>query len=957
MSKFNLNQIGQNGATNGQIPAWDNALGKWKPIDPPSGADGNGIYTGSGNIGANVGNSVTNATLPSGGSKFQFLWNNSNIALSISKPTNEIYIASPSGAGGVAQINDNYASLLFSSKQIKIDTNGVNLVGQSVVSEGTSTPNVSAILDLQSTSKAFYPPRMTTAQRAALNAADDAAIIYNTSTSTFDVRTGGGWASLATGAGGIYNGSGNIGNAVVGSTTTATIPSGSSTFKIAWSGGNSALLIDTNTFAGLYSPSGSFYTTVANSQAKIGYNSGEIVLNTSGLYYNNVALISTVGGAVDSNAILDLKSTTKVLFPPRMTEANKTALVAVSNGGLLYNTDSHKLNLRANGAWVDINTGISGIYQGSGTVPANVTATLTNNFYVNYNSANPALQVLDTNEGIGMYSGDDGAGNVGQGEIKTNTSGTQVFFDSKGLDINLSRSLFNNRTDFSVGVSLINNITPTALAANTDNYGPTGGSTSPTWRISSSSAVNITGITGGVDGRILTLHNIGSNTITLKNADSGSLAANRFAMAADLAIIAGMSVTLQYDSTSSNWRCIGVSYQAITSGTGGIYGGSGTVPAAVTATITGGSYFRFQYGSGTTRGFTMDDSLGSVILKSKTQTGGVGSQVSVENSQLVLYTKAGQKNMTMTDTTASWNLPNYFDPEGFLGYNNSAVLQIDSNLKGFLPPRMTATQRDAITTPAQGLVVYNTTADTISIKQAGGWLNIPTSAGGSGTVTTTGTPAANQVATFSGATSITGENELWYDTTNNRIGIGISSPTVVVHGAGAFEAKGAGNTGTSASAAVFRANNTTAVNTWYFHSRDDKSLIIESTDNPGAFKINAATDGGRYEFIAGMQYLASQDITIAANTNDWNVNKSTHVVRANVTAACNVTGMNNPANGRVVYIRNINSNNLTVKHEDAGSVATNRFALPLAADMTIRQNMCIGFWYDPTTQRWCPLSN
>jgi len=38
----------------------------------------------------------------------------------------------------------------------------------------------------------------------------------------------------------------------------------------------------------------------------------------------------------------------------------------------------------------------------------------------------------------------------------------------------------------------------------------------------------------------------------------------------------------------------------------------------------------------------------------------------------------------------------------------SAVLQADSTSKGFLPPRMTKTQRNAISSPATGLVVYQT---------------------------------------------------------------------------------------------------------------------------------------------------------------------------------------------------------------------------------------------------------
>ncbi len=41
--------------------------------------------------------------------------------------------------------------------------------------------------------------------------------------------------------------------------------------------------------------------------------------------------------------------------------------------------------------------------------------------------------------------------------------------------------------------------------------------------------------------------------------------------------------------------------------------------------------------------------------------------------------------------------------------NASAVLDVQSTSKSLLPPRLTVTQRDAIASPATGLVVYNTT--------------------------------------------------------------------------------------------------------------------------------------------------------------------------------------------------------------------------------------------------------
>lgn len=45
----------------------------------------------------------------------------------------------------------------------------------------------------------------------------------------------------------------------------------------------------------------------------------------------------------------------------------------------------------------------------------------------------------------------------------------------------------------------------------------------------------------------------------------------------------------------------------------------------------------------------------------------------------------------------------------------SAVLEVKSTTQGFLPPRMTSTQRDAIATPAAGLIIYNTTTNKLNV--------------------------------------------------------------------------------------------------------------------------------------------------------------------------------------------------------------------------------------------------
>jgi len=53
--------------------------------------------------------------------------------------------------------------------------------------------------------------------------------------------------------------------------------------------------------------------------------------------------------------------------------------------------------------------------------------------------------------------------------------------------------------------------------------------------------------------------------------------------------------------------------------------------------------------------------------------------------------------------------------------NASAILQADSTTKGFLPPRMTTTQKNAIASPAAGLVVYDSTTNKLCCYNGSTW--------------------------------------------------------------------------------------------------------------------------------------------------------------------------------------------------------------------------------------------
>ena len=54
--------------------------------------------------------------------------------------------------------------------------------------------------------------------------------------------------------------------------------------------------------------------------------------------------------------------------------------------------------------------------------------------------------------------------------------------------------------------------------------------------------------------------------------------------------------------------------------------------------------------------------------------------------------------------------------------DNSAMLDVKSTTKGFLPPRMTTAQRDLISSPATGLTIYNTTKNCNETYNGSSWV-------------------------------------------------------------------------------------------------------------------------------------------------------------------------------------------------------------------------------------------
>ena len=119
---------------------------------------------------------------------------------------------------------------------------------------------------------------------------------------------------------------------------------------------------------------------------------------------------------------------------------------------------------------------------------------------------------------------------------------------------------------FRIGIEGVDpiTITPTALAANTNNYNPTGFAGAEVVRISASGAVDLTGLVAPTTGsRLVILQNAGTEIITLKH-DVTSTAANRFlnSTTADISLGLSMALVYLYDDTLSRWRDVGMNIEA-----------------------------------------------------------------------------------------------------------------------------------------------------------------------------------------------------------------------------------------------------------------------------------------------------------------------------------------------------------------------------------------------------------
>jgi hypothetical protein len=339
-------------------------------------------------------------------------------------------------------------------------------------------------------------------------------------------------------------------------------------------------------------------------------------------------------------------------------------------------------------------------------IPANITLTTTGTSgAATYNGTTGVLNIPQYGGGTGIAWLESNATdltvwNNGKGNIISNTS-----FGDGALKTNSSGSSCT-----AIGF--------VALQSNTSGTGNTAIGTSALSNNSTginNTAIGNTSMQNGV--------NVGSNTAvgyqTLQTNTAGGSNTALGCQAMDTA------------AAGNNNTAVGAFSLRTTSGFGNTVVGASSLPASA-----GGNN---NTAVGFNSGFNMGAGSGNVCIGALSGSG----QVSGINNIYIGYNTAALIGSASNEIVIGNNLTGLGTNTTLIGTNstsktilrgqvgigttspsNSTALQVDSTVQGFLPPRMTTAQKNAISTPALGLIVFDTTLNKLCVRGLTNWETI-----------------------------------------------------------------------------------------------------------------------------------------------------------------------------------------------------------------------------------------
>jgi len=706
------------GTTDGQTLVWDETNGGFWEIGTAS-AGGNGIYGGSDTIPDGV-----TATLTATGS-FQIAYDGGLAGLELRDDDGSAKIQDKTGANQISM--DATGTLISGSDKI------LN-INQDYFKFYTDTGIVRLALfepsDSGTNYTMFIQPALSSNQTYALptdapnngeflrwntgGQLDWAAASGSLSDGDYgdiDVTSGGtvltvdtssvNNVKLASGAGGIYKGNGTIASGAVATVTAA------SDFAIDFNGGNTGLLVsDVGSATSIFSKDNTQFVSADNTQVIVGSGTSkmEYIDGVMRLYDSDatqyVAIQTPATGSLTANYTLTLPvddGTSGQYLQTNGSGALSWQTISGSgdilNGGnttgaavVIGTNDANRLDFEVNNV-VGLSLGTT--YDLTATASVAATNTVTDR------------HIIITNvTGGGVASAGFGSGILFQGESST----------TDNQDMARITSAWTTATHASkeakVGVQLGNNGGALAEIANFNVQNDAQGALS----IGSSTPVLIyndgittqTSFTLGGSSSLLTLGGSSGQVTTTSTAN----AANAVQIQASNTSASGigsirLGPTGNVDQTSGTRNIINTTTGfAPTSGTAvhNTYEFSGTFNQ------TGGA-------NGITRGLYLNQVLTAVVDFRALEIAANGT-----NGKAIYQTGATMTNNFVGGIAAgTTSAP-----------NASAQIDIVSTTKGLGIPSMTDAQRDAIGSPREGLVVYTTDQDALSLRDNGIWKRLPT---------------------------------------------------------------------------------------------------------------------------------------------------------------------------------------------------------------------------------------
>jgi len=223
-----------------------------------------------------------------------------------------------------------------------------------------------------------------------------------------------------------------------------------------------------------------------------------------------------------------------------------------------------------------------------------------------------------------------------------------------------------------------------------------------------------------------------------------------------------------------------------------------------------------------------------------------------------------------TMTVLVTDLPNNVDAISGYGryvpHDYSAVLEASSTTRGFLPPRLTTTQKNAIASPAAGLMVYDTTLSTMTFYNGSGWIVFGGGGGGSGSPGgSTGQMQYNNAGSFAGVSGsfvTASSTTLSTVTIRGSLGINAQSP------AEAFKIvqlpDGTGGSTAASSFIVYPSTDANGTVFEIYNAKQQRSMYLDSTNGQVDVTWGISAGSGTY---ATSLTVAGQNVCQANGTN------------------------------------------------------------------------------------------